>query len=85
MLNLIVLENIGKPFHEEAWDNIEKRFWLNEDDPLADESNDEHESSLMYAESARFVRFGEGKSDTSTKGSVDFGFLVQSINVTLHR
>ena len=85
MLNLVALENIGKPIHEEEWDNIEKSYWQNEEDSLPDGSADQHESSVIYAESARFVRFGEAKPSASKKGNLHFSFHIDSINVTLHR
>mmetsp|Transcript_5233 Transcript_5233/g.11858 ORF Transcript_5233/g.11858 Transcript_5233/m.11858 type:complete len:2963 (-) Transcript_5233:1016-9904(-) len=87
MLNLLALENIGKPIDESKWDNIEKSYWQNDDDSLPDASNDESEPSLMmYAESARFVRFGEVKAAASKNtNQINFRFLVESISVTLHR
>ena len=84
MLNLVALENIGKPVDASKWDNIEKSYWQNEDESLANASSDQHESSVMYAEGARFVRFGEVNA-ASKKGRVSLDFGVDHINVTLHR
>jgi hypothetical protein len=82
ILNLVALENIGQPIDESKWDNIEKSFWQNERDAVADAL----ESSLVYADTARIVRFGETNNTCVTKeGVVHFEFLVDSINVTLHR
>ena len=75
MLNLVALENIGQPIDENKWDNIEKSFWQNEHE----------ESSLVYADTARFVRFGETNSATIKEGVIHIGVLVDSINITLHR
>ena len=79
MLNLVALENIGKPINESQWENIEKSYWQTEDNSLADASN------VIYADSARFVRFGDAKAAASNGSAVRFGFLVDSINITLHR
>lgn len=84
MLNLVARENIGKPVDASKWDNIEKSYWQNEDESLANASSDQHESSVMYAEGARFVRFGEGNA-ASKNGRVSLDFGVDHINVTLHR
>lgn len=88
MLNLVASENIGKPIDESNWENIEKTYWEDEHDLFADVSDGrdgQQESSLMYAESARFVRFGEGKAARSKKGGVQFGYHIESISVILHR
>lgn len=82
MLKLVMQENVGKSIDETKWENIEKIFWQTENEPP--ESSSHNDTGMLYAESARFVRFGESKvtsNDTETR----IEFLLKSMNITLHR
>lgn len=78
MLRLIMQENVSKPVDESKWENIEKAFWQSEGE------TGEDVTGLVYAESARFVRFGETKIATK-ESETNVVFLLQSMNITLHR
>ncbi|KAL7555190.1 hypothetical protein ACHAWF_018839 [Thalassiosira exigua] len=82
MLNLVAAENIGVRIDESKWDNIEKSYWQSED-KANESSSDHHESNLQYAESARFVRFGEAKASKGNQTKLVLS--VDSITLTLTR
>ena len=79
MLKLVMQENVSKPVDETKWENIEKIFWQTES-----ESGEGPDSGVLYAESARFVRFGESKV-TTKESETNIEFLLKSMNITLHR
>ena len=82
MLKLIMQENVSKPVDETKWENIEKLFWQTEGEPGGGASH--KETGVLYAESARYVRFGESKVSTKeTETKIEF--LLESMNITLHR
>ena len=86
MLNLISAENFGARIDSSNWDNIEKSYWQSEDDTLLGDATpkDQYELNLIYADSARYVRYGEARN-TSSENQMKIGFSVETIQITLHR
>jgi hypothetical protein len=82
MLKLIMQENVSKPVDETKWENIEKLFWQTEGEP--GEGASHKDTGVLYAESARFVRFGESQVPTK-ETETNIEFLLESMNITLHR
>lgn len=76
MLRLIMRENVGKAIDETQWENIEKLFWQTEGSSHPD-------TGVLYAETARYVRFGEKAAGKDTETRIEF--LLESMNITLHR
>ncbi len=83
MLRLIMRENVSKAIDESKWENIEKIYWLQSEGEAVEGSSNK-DIGVQYAESARFVRFGENKVATK-ESETSIEFLLQSMNITLHR
>ena len=82
VLNLVLHENIGKSIDESKWENLEKSYWQNEDKIFPDGNA---AKNLTYADSARFVRFGEAKPVAKDGSQLSIRISIESINITLHR
>lgn len=81
MLRLIMRENVGKAIDETQWENIEKIFWQTEG--TAADGSSHTDTGVLYAETARYVRFGEKVAAKDTETRIEF--LLESMNITLHR
>lgn len=68
-LRAVIRDNIGRKIDTEAWDNIEKAYWLEEDmeeDRIRSgtDFNEVESRQVEYSSNARFVRYGKaGKRD----------------------
>ena len=74
LVRAIARDNIGRKGDAERWDNVEKAYWLEEDqvDDAAGGSRDIHsleipgssskstENRVAYSSNARFIRYGKG-------------------------
>ena len=55
LLRAVVRDNIGRTVDTESWDNIEKAYWLEEEDKSEVLDGDRVE----YSSNARFIRYGK--------------------------
>ena len=72
LLRAVVRDNIGRIVDTESWDNIEKAYWLEEEDKSEVLDGDRVE----YSSNARFIRYGKaGKAGKKrrSKQSPTFG------------
>ncbi|KAL7473779.1 hypothetical protein ACHAXS_014457 [Conticribra weissflogii] len=79
MLNLIIEENVGIPIDESGWENLEKSYWQEEG------TADAYATNVAYADSARFVTFGEAKKTPNDGCKLNFQISIESVDLTLHR
>lgn len=63
LLRAVAKDNIGRHVNTDKWDNVEKAYWMEE------ENNDRHQTGIAdgsvtnkvaYSTNARFVRYGKG-------------------------
>ena len=73
-LRAVARDNIGRKIDTDAWDNVEKAYWL-EEERKEDDSNlkvSENESrKVEYSSNARFVRYGKaGKRERKLQSAM---------------
>ena len=61
-LRAVAKDNIGRKINKDAWDNIEKAYWLEEEkneDDSGSKVADNELRKVEYSSNARFVRYGK--------------------------
>ncbi len=67
LLRAVVKDNIGRHINTDEWDNVEKAYWLENEDAdhrsgpqRSIEPDEGRASKVAYSTNARFVRYGKG-------------------------